>query len=87
MVHKEIGKIEKVTITNVWPHEANDFTPWLATNLGLPGEELGLDLELEGTEVPVGNFSLDIIARDARSDAVLAIANQIASTDLAQPSP
>ena len=32
MVHKEIGKIEKVTITNVWPHEANNFTPWLADN-------------------------------------------------------
>ena len=81
MVHKEIGKIEKVTITNVWPHEANNFTPWLADNLGLLGEELGMELELEGTEVPVGNFSLDILARDARSEAVVAIENQIAGTD------
>ena len=81
MTQKSIGKIERVEIGTVWPHEANDFTPWLATNLGLLGEELGMELELEGTEVPVGNFSLDILARDARSDAVVAIENQIASTD------
>ena len=87
MTQKSIGKIERVEIGTVWPQEANDFTPWLATNLGLLGEELGMELELEGTEVPVGNFSLDILARDARSDAVVAIENQIASTDLAQPSP
>ncbi len=81
MNQQGIGKIEKVTITNVWPHEANDFTPWLADNLGLLGEELGMELELEGTEVPVGNFSLDILARDNKSEAVVAIENQIAGTD------
>ena len=81
MTQQNIGKIEKVAITSVWPHEANDFTPWLAENLGMLGEELGMELELEGTEVPVGNFSLDILARDANSEAVVAIENQVASTD------
>ena len=81
MTQQNIGKIEKVSITSVWPHEANDFTPWLAENLMLLGDELGMQLELEGTEVPVGNFSLDILARDANSEAVVAIENQVASTD------
>ena len=81
MTQQEIGSIEQVPITSVWPHEANDFTPWLADNLPLLGTELGMDLELEGTEVPVGNFSLDILAKDANSDAVVAIENQIANTD------
>ena len=81
MTQQEIGNIEQVPITSVWPHEANDFTPWLAGNLPLLGNELGMDLELEGTEVPVGNFSLDILAKDANSDAVVAIENQIANTD------
>ena len=81
MTQKAIGRIDWVDIATVWPHEANDFTPWLAANLMLLGEELGMELELEGTEVPIGNFFLDILARDARSDAVVAIENQIASTD------
>lgn len=81
MTQTGIGSIERVPIASVWPHEANDFTPWLAENLPLLGNELGMDLELEGVEVPVGNFSLDILARDANSEAVVAIENQIANTD------
>ncbi len=81
MTKQRIGTIEEVAITNVWPHEARDFTPWLAENLPLLGKELGMDLELVGTEVPIGNFSLDILARDANSEAVVAIENQIANTD------
>ncbi len=81
MTQLEIGSIERLPVAEVWPHEASDFTPWLAENLGLLGTELGMELEFEGMEVPVGNFSLDILARDAKSDAVVAIENQIAQTD------
>ena len=77
----ELGRIEKVDIRQIWSNESSDFTPWLAENLDLLGEELGLDLELDRTEAPVGNFSLDILARDANSNAVVAIENQIAGTD------
>ena len=77
----ELGKVQNVDIKDVWQNETSDFTPWLAENLDLLGEELGLRLELDRTEAPVGNFSLDILARDADSDAVVAIENQIAGTD------
>ena len=77
----DLGKIENFDIRQIWPNEASDFTPWLAENLDLLGEELGLELELDRTEAPVGNFSLDILARDANSNAIVAIENQIAVTD------
>ena len=77
----ELGRIENVNIREVWPNETSDFTPWLADNLDLLGEELGLVLELDRIEAPVGNFSLDILAREINRNTVVAIENQIAATD------
>ena len=62
-----LGRLETVPLRQVWPHEANDFTPWLAEpdNLSLLADTLNLDeLQVQGTEVPVGNFSIDILALD-----------------------
>ena len=41
-----------VDVRTKWPHEALDFTPWLAQkeNLDLLAEELGLNLELVQAE-------------------------------------
>ncbi len=78
---QKLGKIEKVDIRKVWASEANDFTPWLADNLDLLGEELNLKLELDSIEAPVGNLSLDILAREVDRNAVVVIENQIASSD------
>lgn len=43
---KQLGTMEKVDLRTVWPHEALDFTKWLATGepLALRGavEEIGL---------------------------------------------
>lgn len=58
----EMGKLKKVPLTEVWPHEAQDFTPWLAGNLDKLGQAVGLDLELLSSESAVGAFSLDILA-------------------------
>jgi hypothetical protein len=67
----------------VWPHEANDFTPWLAEadNLALLSQTLGLgELQNQGTEVPVGNFYIDILARNFEGNVVV-IENQLGPTD------
>ena len=37
--------MERVDLPEVWPHEAADFTPWLAQNLDQLGAALGLDLQ------------------------------------------
>lgn len=81
MTEQNLGKIEQVDIREVWADEASDFTPWLASNLDTLGDELGVKLELVQTEAPVGNYSLDILARNVNSGDMVAIENQIAGTD------
>ena len=66
----------------LFPHEAHDFTPWLAENLHLLGEELGLSLELVGTEQSVGPYSLDVLAEETATDVFVAIENQLEWTNI-----
>jgi len=79
----ELGKLEKVRITKVWPKEDQDFTPWLANeaNIALLGEELNMDLEVQGTEVWVGKYKADIVCKETGSDGNVIIENQFGKTD------
>lgn len=75
-------EIEQVEVRTKWEHEAHKFTPWLAKNLNLLSDATGMKLKTVGTEVPVGPFSLDILARDADDGVLVAIENQLEETDL-----
>ncbi len=78
-----LGRLVSVPLREVWTHEAKDFTPWLADgeNLALLADTLQLgELQLQGTEVAVGNFSIDILARDIEGRMVV-IENQFGPTD------
>jgi hypothetical protein len=77
----ELGIVEPVDVRQIWPHEAHDFTPWLVENLDLLSKSLDLDLEYVQREVPVGDFSLDILARNRNTGEVVAIENQLEWTD------
>ncbi|MDE2940071.1 MAG: DUF4268 domain-containing protein [Chloroflexota bacterium] len=78
----EIHTLEPVGLRDLWPHEAYDFTPWLAKNLALLGSELNLVLEREGEEVTLpGAGKVDILARQATTDARVVIENQLGSSD------
>ena len=79
----QLARLERVPLREAWPNEAGDFTPWLAQpeNLRLLGETIGLELECECQEKPVGSFSCDILCRDTASDAWVIIENQIERTD------
>lgn len=77
----EFGKIRKLNIRDIWQHEAHDFTPWLADNLDKLGESVGMDLELMEQEASVGNFSLDILAKDLGTGHNVIIENQFGDTD------
>lgn len=77
-----LGKLERIPLRKAWAHEAGEFTPWLAQadNLTLLAETLGLDeLELVGTEHPVGGFKVDILCSDDGGKVI--IENQLEKTD------
>ena len=60
----DLGRLKLVPPQQVWPHEAHDFTPWLLVNAEVLSDLLGMDLDLEVAEHPVGDFSLDLLGRD-----------------------
>jgi hypothetical protein len=81
MVFPQLDRLITLRATEVWGHEAQGFTPWLAQNLDLLADALKIDeLELKGTEVSAGDFRLDILAEDAQGHPVL-IENQFGPTD------
>lgn len=76
-----LGTIKKVPLRKIWNNEAYDFTPWLSENLEELGQAIGLELEFEGKEVPVGPYSADILAKDAGTDQYVVIENQLEKTN------
>lgn len=75
------GTLKRLALSSMWPHEAHQFTPWLAENIDQLGEALGMELELEQREAAVGNFSIDLLARDLGTDRFVVIENQFGTTN------
>lgn len=78
---EELGKLERLSARQAWPHEAQDFTPWLLANADALGEVMGMDLELSAAEHGVGDFSLDLIGFDVSTDERVIVENQLAKSD------
>ncbi len=80
---KTLGDLRNVNVRERWKNEAQDFTPWLAEeeNIRLLGNALGIELEVENTEVAVGPYSADILAKDSGTDKYVVIENQLEKTD------
>ena len=74
-------EVERLDVRSMWKDEALHFTPWLAENLHLLGDALGMKLEPVQTEVPVGPYFLDILAGEANDGVIVAIENQLEETD------
>lgn len=81
MARPELGNIQHVPLTKIWKDEAGYFTPWLLDNLHLLGAALGMELEPVHREAYTGNFWLDILAKDAKTGANIAIENQLQWSD------
>lgn len=75
------GEIQYLNLRSIWPHEALNFTPWLEGNIQKLGEVLGMDLEVVAREAIVGDFSLELFARDLGSGSTVIIENQFGATD------
>jgi len=70
-------------LRDAWPHEANDFTPWLAEseNLSRLSDELGIPLVLEDTEAPVPSGRVDILAINEYDNSTVLIEDQLDVSD------
>lgn len=80
----KLGKMIRITdLRSVWPHEANDFTKWLAQeeNLALLSDAIDIDLELEERESSVGSFNVDIYAKESGTNRRVIIENQLEDTN------
>ena len=80
----KLDKLKQIKdLREIWPNEAKDFTPWLAKedNLDLLSETIGIDIVFEERESPVGNFSLDIFAKEESTDRTIIIENQLEDTN------
>ena len=79
-----LGKLKEISnLRSVWPHEALDFTPWLAEdeNLEMLSDAVGLDISLNETESSVGDFNVDIYATDIGTGRKIIIENQLGDTN------
>jgi hypothetical protein len=75
-----IGKIERVSLREVWKHEAYDFSQWLMENIDLLNDVLDIELTVVEAEHPAGAFSVDLVAEDASGNPVI-IENQLGKSD------
>ncbi|MDA3049378.1 DUF4268 domain-containing protein [Campylobacter sp. JMF_02 ED1] len=83
---KNLGKLEEIKdLREIWKHEEKDFSQWLANkeenNIELLGNALGIEIEVEERESKIGNFELDILAKEINTDRKIIIENQLTETD------
>jgi hypothetical protein len=76
-----LGRLSRCDPREVWGREDRDFTPWLAEHLDELGAVLGFELEAVERESAVGDFWIDILARDLNRDRMVVIENQLEPTD------
>jgi hypothetical protein len=82
-MEQEFGNLKKISIRKFFPHESTDFTPWLAQedNINQLSLAVGIELEVENTEVSVGPYSADILAKDTGTGKYIVIENQLEKTN------
>lgn len=80
-MEQKLSKIEKVDLRNIWKKEDKEFTPWLKENMDLLSEKVGIEIIDAQTEEKIGDFRLDIIGKDANTNKIVAVENQLESTD------
>lgn len=78
-----LGRLKKLDLRTHWPHEARNFTAWLAQpeNLELLSDEAGIEIRPIQTEAQVGRFSVDILAEEENTGRKIIIENQLEDTD------
>jgi hypothetical protein len=66
-----IGKLERVTLREVFPHEAQSLTRWLFDNPDVLSDALGRNVQIRHREHAVGSFYSDLIAEDDDGNIII----------------
>ena len=77
----DFSELTVIPLSEIWAHEAKDFTPWLEENIQKLGDALGLELEVVEREAKVGDLLLDLHAKDIQSSQTVIIENQLKPAD------
>ena len=82
-MYNEVVHLKPVDLREVWPNEADNFTPWLEEpeHLSWLGEALNMKLADAKREVNVGQFRADIMCSNTVDDSVVVIENQYGESD------
>jgi len=76
MNNLNIGRLQRVPLRSVWPHEAYDFTQGLQENIDVLNVALDMNLVNVEREQAAGSFSIDLVAEDEGGGTVI-IENQL----------
>lgn len=78
-----LGKLTKIPLRKIWPHEEYNFSEWLSQqeNISLLSDELGIEINILEKEANVGSFNLDILAKEENTNRKIIIENQIETTN------
>ncbi len=75
-----IGKIERISLREVWKNEAYDFTEWLQDNIDVLSNVIDINLSNPEREQHAGNYNVDIVAEDDYGNPVI-IESQLEKSD------
>ena len=77
----DLSRLKRVSVREVWPHEAHDFARWLLDNVDVLADVSGIKLELTEAEHKVGGFALDLVGIDLDSGATVIMENHLEQGD------
>ena len=79
----KLGKLTEINVRDLWKHEQYDFSSWLAKeeNIEELGNVIGLNLVDVNTEVYVGAYRCDLVARDETTGIKVIVENQLEATN------
>ena len=75
-----IGKIQRIELRSVWPHEAHNFTKWLQENIDVINDAIDLNITNLEREKAAGDFWVDLVAEDDSGHTII-IENQLKKSD------
>jgi hypothetical protein len=77
----QLAEFEEVDVRSVFPRDGDGFSNWLSANLDKLAREVGISgLREVGRGIPVGSFTVDLLAQTDRGRRVV-IENQLEPSD------